>query len=143
MLPVLPPQVCLELNQMYHCNLTKVGCISCQLFSQVTIVRLVNFSFCAISTSKIVAKLDIYGRIPPLVLCTTLLVLATIQTLKEAVMMYKATKHWQPNQYMQHLVRDGVLYFLVYVSLSPCLSFPFVTLLSITYSKTNRSFLFF
>ena len=33
--------------------------------------------------------------------------------------MYKATKEWQPNHYMQLFVRDGILYFVVYVSPFP------------------------
>jgi hypothetical protein len=45
-----------------------------------------------------------------------LLILAIISTLKELVVMYKATKQWQPNHYMQLFMKDGILYFLVYVS---------------------------
>ena len=32
--------------------------------------------------------------------------------------MYKATKQWQPNHYMQLFAKDGIFYFIVYV-LSP------------------------
>ncbi|KAN0080314.1 hypothetical protein V8E55_009880, partial [Tylopilus felleus] len=42
-------------------------------------------------------------------------VLAVIQTIKQSVNMFKATKQWQPNKYMQQLMTDGILYFLVYV----------------------------
>ena len=52
--------------------------------------------------------------------------------------MYKATKEWQPNRYMQLFARDGILYFLVYVSPFPFLSVPFVSspiLLSSTCKK--------
>ncbi|KAF8126619.1 hypothetical protein EV363DRAFT_1174006, partial [Boletus edulis] len=48
-----------------------------------------------------------------------LLVLVAIQSLKQSVWMYKATKQWQPNQYMQLLIRDEILYFAVYATLSP------------------------
>ena len=48
-----------------------------------------------------------------------LLILAVIQTLRQLVGMYKATKQWQLNQYMQQLMGDGILYFLVYVSSHP------------------------
>ena len=37
--------------------------------------------------------------------------------------MYKATKQWQPNRYMERLVKDGIVYFLVCVSISPSFSF--------------------
>jgi hypothetical protein len=33
--------------------------------------------------------------------------------------MYRATKEWQPNHYMQLFVKDGILYFFVYVSRVP------------------------
>ena len=36
--------------------------------------------------------------------------------------MYKATKRWQPNKYLQQLVTDGIIYFLVYVFLFYTLS---------------------
>ena len=53
--------------------------------------------------------------------------------------MYKATKQWQPNQYMERLVKDGVLYFLVYVSIpSLLLLFPFVPLPLILLSAMCR-----
>ncbi|KAF8437497.1 hypothetical protein L210DRAFT_3505252 [Boletus edulis BED1] len=42
-----------------------------------------------------------------------LLGLAAIQTLKQSVEMYQVTKQWKPNQYMQLLVKDGILYFVV------------------------------
>ena len=36
--------------------------------------------------------------------------------------MCKATKQWQPNKYLQQLVTDGIIYFLVYVFLFYTLS---------------------
>ncbi|KAN0080150.1 hypothetical protein V8E55_009716 [Tylopilus felleus] len=35
--------------------------------------------------------------------------------MKQSVNMYKATKLWQPNRYMQQLVTDGTIYFLAYI----------------------------
>ena len=37
--------------------------------------------------------------------------------------MHKATKQWQPNHYMQLFVKDGILYFLAYVSPLPFFQF--------------------
>ena len=54
---------------------------------------------------------------PNFILGVALLILAIMQTLKQSFYMYKATKHWQPNQYMKLLVRDGIVYFLVCESL--------------------------
>ena len=53
-----------------------------------------------------------------------LLILAVTQTLKQLVNMYKVTKQWQLNQYMERLVRDGLIYFLVYVAVFYPRSFP-------------------
>ena len=39
--------------------------------------------------------------------------------MKESVEMYEATKQWQPNRYMQQFVRDGIIYFLMYVTPFP------------------------
>jgi len=47
-----------------------------------------------------------------MVLGVMLLILAVISTLKESVVMYKATKQWQPSCYMQLFMKDGILYFL-------------------------------
>ena len=47
--------------------------------------------------------------------------------------MYKATQKWQPNRYIQLFVKDGILYFVVYVSLS---TFSFIT---ITFSHPSFS----
>jgi hypothetical protein len=65
-----------------------------------------------------------------------LLILAVISSLKESVVTYKATKQWQPNRYMQQFVKDGILYFLAYVSPFPFLSVPFII---ITFSGPSHS----
>ena len=44
-----------------------------------------------------------------------LLILALIQTLKQSIDMYKATKQWQPNRYMKLLIKDGIIYYVLYV----------------------------
>ena len=63
-----------------------------------------------------------------LVLGAMLLILAVTSTLQESVMMYKATKKWQPNHYMQLFVRDGIVYFLAYVFPLSFLSVLFITI---------------
>jgi hypothetical protein len=61
-----------------------------------------------------------------------LLILALMSTLKESVAMYKATKQWQPNHYIQLFAKDGILYFVAYVS-------PFrVTLLALSSTYKNK-----
>ena len=41
--------------------------------------------------------------------------LALLQFVKQSIQMYRVTKQWQLNRYMSLLVREGILYFLVYV----------------------------
>ena len=81
----------------------------------VTVVQVMDVTFCSISFRKAPSHLVFGFPILRFVLGVMLLMLAVISTLKQSVAMYKATKQWQPNHYMQHLVKDGSLYFLAYV----------------------------
>ena len=49
------------------------------------------------------------------ILGTAMCTLVTVKFVKDSLQMYQATRKWQLNRYMNHLVRDGLLYFLVYV----------------------------
>ncbi|KAF8136934.1 hypothetical protein EV363DRAFT_1315936 [Boletus edulis] len=81
-----------------------------------TIGHLSSFSFCDSISSNDPLALDLMLQtVPRLVLAATLVILAVTQTLKQSVEMYKATKQWQLNLYMQLLVRDGIIYFFVNV----------------------------
>ena len=95
-----------------------------------------DLSFCNISWANAPLLLDLYNDIPRFVLGATLLALAVTQTLKQSVDMYKATKQWQPNLYMKLFARDGTIYFIVYVMLSPLLSFPFIPITG-TFSRLS------
>ncbi|KAF8126719.1 hypothetical protein EV363DRAFT_1347193 [Boletus edulis] len=81
----------------------------------VTVARIVNFSFCINKPVNVPLGLSLSILIPRLFLATTLMSLAVLQTLKQSVEMYRATQQWQPNRYMQKLVKDGILYFIVNV----------------------------
>ena len=96
---------------------------------------------CNISSDTSNATLQLLWGITSLrvVLGIMLLILAVISTLKESVVMYKATKQWQPNHYIQLFAKDGIFYFLVYVSLFPFLSVPFIFLLSGTCKKAEET----
>ena len=103
-----------------------------KFFHLVAIVQVLDFSFCN-DPNTTPSQTYLCDAILRFVLSATILILAVIQTLKQSVKMYRATKQWQPNRYMPLLVRDGVLYFLVYVFLHP---FPFTT---ITFSLPSYS----
>ena len=116
----IPPtsQVCLKLNCKLSWNLI------CSLyvlppFSPVTVVQVIDFSFCNHSLTQASSNLLLGLAALRLILSAVLLFLAIISTLTESVVMYKATKEWQPNHYMQLFVRDGILYFVAYVSPFP------------------------
>ncbi|KAF8452885.1 hypothetical protein L210DRAFT_3519893 [Boletus edulis BED1] len=81
----------------------------------VTLAQVSDFSFCHISHINTPATVQVYRAVPRLVLSAALVILAVSQTLKQSFEIYKATKKWQPNQYMQKLVGDGILYFIVNV----------------------------
>ena len=51
------------------------------------------------------------------ILSITLFILVVAQFLRGAFQMYRATRKWEFNRYVSLLVRDGLLYFLVYVNL--------------------------
>ncbi|KAF8452901.1 hypothetical protein L210DRAFT_3639344 [Boletus edulis BED1] len=78
----------------------------------VTLAQVSDFSFCNIN---IPPTLPVYRAAPRLVLSVALVSFAVSQALKQSFEMYKATKQWQPNRYMQKLVADGILYFIVNV----------------------------
>ncbi|KAF8126709.1 hypothetical protein EV363DRAFT_1523971 [Boletus edulis] len=82
-------------------------------YLSVTLAQFLDFSFCTASYINTPATLQVYNAAPRLVLSAALVILAVSQTLKQSFEMYKATKQWQPNRYMQKLVGDGILYFIV------------------------------
>lgn len=81
--------------------------------SPVTVVHTLGSTFCSYSSAS---PPGIYRSIPRLVLGATLLILAVIPPFKHAIEMYHATKSWQINRYMTLFVKDGVLYFILYVA---------------------------
>jgi presenilin-like A22 family membrane protease len=114
--------------------------------SLVAIVQIINFPLCNITFSNTPSQLNAYDAVPRSVLGFALLVLVVIQALKQAFEMYKATKQWQLNQCIQHLVREGILYFVMCVLLFAFLSFSFIhriisfiLLSGSTHTKTNHS----
>ena len=106
-------------------------------FSPVVVVEVIDFPLCIIYLNP-PSHLPSSIMALRFVLSIMLLILAVISTLKESIVMYKVTKQWQPNHYMQQVVKDGIFYFIVYVSLFPFLSVPFIT---ITFSRPSLKYL--
>ena len=64
----------------------------------------------------------IYTRVAAILriaLCAALCILAILEFVKQSLQLYRATNVWQPNRYMKLLLKQGVLYFLVYVPSPP------------------------
>ena len=98
-------------------------------FALVSAVQVTDdVASCNLSTESSNASLQLLWGLTALriVLGSMLLILAVISTLKQSVAMYKATKQWQPNHYMQLFAKDGILYFLAYVSPFPFFPVPFI-----------------
>ncbi|KAH0831393.1 hypothetical protein J3R83DRAFT_14058 [Lanmaoa asiatica] len=86
------------------------------LFSPVTIIQVLDFTYCSYSFTM-TSSSTTYRAIPRIVFGAALVILAVIPTLIQSVEMYRLTKRWQTNRTMKLLVREGVLYFVLYVSL--------------------------
>lgn len=71
-------------------------------------------SFCDATTTS--SKLGRYRLVPRITLEGLLLILVVTRLCTESFQMYKATRQWKTNQYINLLVREGVFYFIVYVA---------------------------
>ena len=89
------------------------GCNHHPSFALVNVISLYGRSACNQSYST-PSPLWTY-ELPNFLFSALLLILALIQTLKQSMEMYKATKQWQPNRYMKQLVKDGIIYFALCV----------------------------
>ena len=85
-------------------------------------IQVTDFTICTASFNKALLPSLILYKIVQFILSVALLSFAVIQVLKQSFEMYKATKQWQPNKYLQQLVTDGFMYFFVYVFLFYTLS---------------------
>ena len=112
---------------------TQISYVAPTTFSLVTAVQVTtDVAFCNFSSESSNDALQLLWGVMALrmALGVVLLILAVISTVGGSIVMYKATKQWQPNHYMKLFAKDGILYFLVYVSPFPILSVPFISPLS-------------
>ena len=86
-------------------------------------IQVADFTTCTASLNKASLPSILFFRILQFILSVALVCFAAIRVLKQSFEMYKATKQWQPNKYLQRLITDGIIYFLVYVFLFYTLSF--------------------
>ncbi|KAF8428932.1 hypothetical protein L210DRAFT_3652216 [Boletus edulis BED1] len=115
----------------------------------VITARILDFSLCIPLPSRALLLSGTPYVALRLTLGAMLTILAVFQTLKQSFRMYKATKRWQPNRYMQKLVKDGILYFVVYVppfllplALCSNVLYQINDLLTITRYSSSNTFIF-
>jgi len=83
-------------------------------YFSATVAEVLDFAYCNYMAGGTIST-DLYFTIPRFVLSVVLFALAVTQTLKQLIVFYRATKVWQPNQFMEQLVRDGIFYFTMNV----------------------------
>lgn len=78
----------------------------------MTVAHVYEFSFCVAQPSPFILAevIDISQFTLGGVTC----LLVVFQFIRESLQMYKATKRFQLNRYMNLLVREGVIYYLAY-----------------------------
>ncbi|KAF8545738.1 hypothetical protein OG21DRAFT_1528282, partial [Imleria badia] len=80
----------------------------------VTLTHILDYSFCTLEPRSL--SWNKATSITQLVHGAVMCMLVITQFTTQSLSMYKATKLWRPNQYMNLIVREGVLYFLAYES---------------------------
>jgi hypothetical protein len=91
--------------------------VSLAVHHKAATTQILDFSVCVVGpTSQIWTKLATYVQIMH---ATAVCILALVQFVRQSLQMYRVTKQWQINRYMGLLVREGILYFLVYVPIPP------------------------
>lgn len=85
--------------------------------------QVLDFSYCVVSYQGSPRWTDTVD-ITQIALGAFMCLLVLIQFGRASLQMYKATKRFEPNRYMNLFVREGMVYFLAYVyilsSLPPC-----------------------
>ncbi|KAF9232819.1 hypothetical protein BU15DRAFT_67137 [Melanogaster broomeanus] len=79
-----------------------------------TIPVLFGTTTCTLSFN-VSSSLNAYFLIPKVVLSAVLCGFAVVQLVRESLQMHRAIKQWRSNQYLELLVRESVLYFVVYL----------------------------
>lgn len=79
----------------------------------VATLQILGFSACQVQPTSVV-WLEV-STILQVTHSATTCVLAMVQFVRQLLQMYRVTKQWQPNRYMNLLVNQGIMYFSVYV----------------------------
>ena len=86
------------------------------LTAAVTTVQILDFSVCAMQPT-----LQIWWEVAKLFQImhgAAMCILVTVQFVRQSLQMYRVTRRWQISQYSNLLMRQGILYFFMYVPVS-------------------------
>ena len=83
----------------------------------MVIAQVLDFSFCMLQNGFPV-WLEAVTAVQ-ITLGALMCLLVTIQFIRQSLHMYQVTKRFEPSRYMNLVAREGLLYFLAYVCLSP------------------------
>ncbi|KAF9237832.1 hypothetical protein BU15DRAFT_62856 [Melanogaster broomeanus] len=81
---------------------------------QIDVSVLFGITTCTLSLN-VPSSISTYSPISKVILSTLLCGFAVVQLVRESLQMYRAIKQWRSNQYLDLLVRESVLYFVVYL----------------------------
>ena len=84
----------------------------------MSVAPLLDISVCNVAYITLGETSSIVLRTSQFILNTVLFILMVIRFLRGTFQMYRATQKWELDKYISLLVREGLLYFLVYVHLS-------------------------
>ena len=85
----------------------------------MVIAQVPGFSFCVLQLELGSAIWpEVLGAIQ-ITLGALMTLLVAIQFIKQSLQMYRVTKQFELNRYMNLLAREGMFYFLAYVHVSP------------------------
>ena len=90
----------------------------------IIIAEVLDYSVCE-SQAVVPFSLIVLQPAAQVILGTLMCLLAIIRFIRESLQMYRVTKQFEISRYLSLLTRDGILYFLVYVT--PCPSSHFLS----------------
>lgn len=108
-----PTRRCVEPGCNVHCTnqfLTTTIAFAGQ--HEVVNPHVLDLTVCAVRPTSTLNKA---AAIPELVFATVLCTLLIIRFMRESFQMYKLTKQWRVNSYIDLFVKEGILYFIMCV----------------------------
>ena len=88
------------------------------LIAQTSTAHLLYFSICVVQYSSSSLTWTLLVNSAQITLAALMCLLLAIQFVRESFQMYKVTKRFRLNHYMNLLVKEGMIYYFAYVHIS-------------------------